>query len=314
MGPSESSHARTIASYISSGRWIDPAALGLTVVGVLLGLAYIATLGPATDAGAYAIVSLDDPYLDSRTWGDSGAYLYSPAFAQATEPLRWLGPDLFTLAWRLVNLAVLVAMTGPLAGPLLFVPAVAGELRAANVHLLLAGAIVLGFRWPGAWALVLLTKVTPGVALIWFAVRREWRALGLALAATAAVAAVSATLAPGLWADWMSLLASTQPAQPEGPALIPWPLAPRLVAAAALVAWGARTDRRWTVPVAASLMLPALWVAGLSVMVAAIPLAWSDRRPFRLPAWRPLGKNRRRKGSRDPGVAHRCPRRSNNDP
>jgi len=38
------------------------------------------------------------------------------------------------------------------------------------------------------------------------------------------------------------------------------------------VIWGARTDRQWTVPVAASLALPVLWFAGLSVMVAAITL------------------------------------------
>ena len=42
-------------------------------------------------------------------------------------------------------------------------------------------AIVLGFRWPFTWAFVLLTKVTPGVGLLWFAVRREWRSLAIAL-------------------------------------------------------------------------------------------------------------------------------------
>ena len=44
-----------------------------------------------------------------------------------------------------------------------------------NIHLLLGAVIVAGFRWPWLWALPLLTKVTPGVGLLWFALRREWR-------------------------------------------------------------------------------------------------------------------------------------------
>jgi hypothetical protein len=45
-----------------------------------------------------------------------------------------------------------------------------------------------------------------------------------------------------------------------------------LPAAIALVVWGARTDRRWTVPVASMLALPALWYGGLSMLLAVIPL------------------------------------------
>ena len=66
----------------------------------------------------------------------------------------------------------------------MFVP-VLFEFYLGNVHLLLALAIVLGFRWPAAWAFVLLTKITPGIGLLWFAVRREWRSLAIALGATA---------------------------------------------------------------------------------------------------------------------------------
>ena len=35
-----------------------------------------------------------------------------------------------------------------------------------------------------------------------------------------------------------------------------------------LVIWGARTDRRWTVPVAATLALPVLWVSGFAICAA----------------------------------------------
>ncbi len=61
-----------------------------------------------------------------------------------------------------------------------------------NVHMLLALAIVLGFRWPATWSFVLLTKVTPGIGLLWFAVRREWRSLAIALGATAVLVTLSA--------------------------------------------------------------------------------------------------------------------------
>jgi hypothetical protein len=42
--------------------------------------------------------------------------------------------------------------------------------------------------------------------------------------------------------------------------------------AVVLVVWGARTDRRWTVPVASMLALPALWFGGLSMLLAVIAL------------------------------------------
>ena len=95
-------------------------------------------------------------------------------------------------AWTALLLAAVRFLTGPrlLAAGLLF-PFAAMEVAGGNVSLLLAAAIVLGFRWPAAWSIVLLTKITPGIGLLWFAVRREWRSLAIALGATAVIAAVS---------------------------------------------------------------------------------------------------------------------------
>jgi hypothetical protein len=53
---------------------------------------------------------------------------------------------------------------------------------------------------------------------------------------------------------------------------VPVPLWIRLPISLAVVAWGARTDRAWTVPVAAMLALPALWYGGISMLLAVIPL------------------------------------------
>ena len=80
---------------------------------------------------------------------------------------------------------------------LLAFPFVAVELTGGNIHLLLAAAIVAEFRWPAAWSFVLLTKVTPGIGLLWFAVRREWRPLMIALGATAAIAGLTFIIVPG---------------------------------------------------------------------------------------------------------------------
>jgi hypothetical protein len=147
------------------------------------------------------------------------------------------------------------------------------ELGYGNVNLLLALAVVAGFRWPAAWAFVLLTKVTPGVGLLWFAVRQEWRSLAIALGATALVC-VPTLLAPDLWRQWFGMLAA-EVAEGYG---VPVPLVARVPMAALPVAWGARTDRRWTVPVAAVWALPTSWVNGLVLLVGCIPLVVSPSR------------------------------------
>ena len=131
---------------------------------------------------------------------------------------------------------------------------------------------MIGFRYPAAWAFVLLTKVTPGIGLVWFAVRREWRALAVALGATAAIAAVSFVIAPRAWFEWISIL-RTGSTFPEPVWTLDFvPLGVRLITAVAIVVWGARTDRPWTVATAATLALPVLWVNGLATLVAVIPL------------------------------------------
>jgi hypothetical protein len=145
------------------------------------------------------------------------------------------------------------------------------ELAGGNIHLLLAAAMVLGFRWPATWAIVLLTKITPGIGLLWFVVRREWRQLFIALGATALIVAVSFVTMPDAWAQWVGVLSRV--AGRDGTwAAVPIPFLVRLPFAVALVVWGARTNRRWTVPVAGMLALPALWYGGLAMLLAVIAL------------------------------------------
>jgi hypothetical protein len=227
--------------------------------------------GTGQDARCYYQATLADPYLHS-SWNDPIAYVYSPAFLQLVTPLTALPWQAFMAMWTALLIGAVRYLTGPrlLAAGLLF-PFTAMEVAGGNVSLLLAVAIVIGFRWPAAWALVLLTKITPGIGLLWFAVRREWRQLAIAIGATAAIAAASALVLPDAWRDWAEVIVAN--AGKGGTwASVPVPLWVRLPIAVVVVVWGARTDRPWTVPVASMLALPALWYGGISMLLAVIPL------------------------------------------
>lgn len=243
-----------------------------TGLGALVWIGLIANMLPeAWDAHAYFLGDY------GGTWGLYDAFVYSPAFSQLVEPLRWLGWEGFRDAWRAIETVVLVALTGPLSGPLAFAWPIPLEIKAGNIHLLMAGAIAIGFRYPAAWAFVLLTKITPGIGLLWFAARREWRALGIALGATAAIAAVSFVVDPAAWAAWVGALMA--PAAEHDPFHLVWdaPLWARLPLAAVLVVWGARSDRRWVVPIACVLALPAMWTTSVAVLAAVPVLVWRRR-------------------------------------
>ena len=258
---------------------------GLLVAGVVwLTIVLLAArdgshLGTGQEAIAYWAPALDAMYAKAD-WTTTGAYVYSPAFLELIAPLKGLPWVAFLGVWT----AILLMAVRYLTGPRLFAISVllaSAELAGGNISLLLAVAIVVGFRWPAAWALILLTKVSPGIGLLWFAVRREWRNLGIALGATGVVIAVSAVIMPGAWLEWLNVLSSIAGRDPTW-AAVPIPFMVRLPFAVAVVVWGALTDRRWTVPVACMLALPALWYGGLTMLLAVIILRQPDLgRPVR---------------------------------
>lgn len=250
----------------------------------------------AQDARSYWSPTLAAPYANAH-WTTPSAYVYSPAFLQLVAPLALLPWQAFVAAWTGILIGALRFLTGPrllALGVILALP----ELMGGNISLLLAVAIVAGFRWPATWAFVLLTKVTPGVGLLWFALRGEWRSLGIALGATFAIFLGSAVFMPAAWTEWVAVL--TEAAGREGTwAAVPIPFLVRLPVAVAIVAWGAQTNRRWTVPVAAMIALPALWYGGLSMLLAVIALR-GDRRDDQWPAGSAAEASPSR---RSPGVA-----------
>ena len=228
------------------------------------------------DSHAYWVVDPADPYRDAHL-GAVDAFLYAPAVAQLLGPFTALPFEVFRVGLGIVNLAGLGA--GGLLYALIF-PGVIEDIVRGNIHILLALVILVGFRWPGAWAAVLLTKVTPGIGLLWFALRREWGALALAAGVTAVIVAASVALGGmALWVDWVKVLAinGASPRTYTYFGLAPPALVLRLPIAAAIVTWGALTDRRWTVPVAAFAALPVIWPSGFALLLPAPALWVSDR-------------------------------------
>jgi Glycosyltransferase family 87 len=246
---------------------------GLAVAGVLFAGYLFVVVAPGAgtvgfDAFAYWHLDIEHPYQLAA--GAFGAFPYTPVAARLFAPARLLPWVDFLWLWLALLVGTVIWLGWRRTLLVLAFPPVALELYHGNVHLLIAAAIALGFRYPATWAFVLLTKVTPGVGLLWFAVRREWRHLAIALGVTGALVAVSLVFDLRLWSEWLSgailPVAEGSVAQPN----LGIPLLVRLPFAIVLVAWGARTDRRWTVPAAAALALPVMWLSGLSIL-AAIP-------------------------------------------
>jgi hypothetical protein len=251
---------------------------GLAIAGLIVAAYMYVVIGdptwrnPGADGVVYWAVDPADPYRGSTVGGEN-AFLYSPAFAQLFAVIGLLPRELFIVLWTALLAAVALWLARPWPAALLALALpVSQEVLIGNIHLLLTAAIVVGMRWPAAWAFVLLTKVTPGVGLVWFLVRREWRALAIVALATVAVVAVSFAVAPQAWFDWIALL-RRDGGQESGRLLL------RLAVAAAVVGWGAWTDRAWTVPLGALLGLPVIWSDSFSMLLGCVALSrWAELR------------------------------------
>lgn len=200
--------------------------------------------------------------------GERNGYNYSPAFEFVVAWGRALPFEAFVAIWRAALLVALVYLAGPLTIFVLFLPPVASEVNAGNIQIVLALAIVLGFRWPATWAFVLLSKLTPGLGLLWFALRRQWRACLIAGGVTAAIALAAFVLNPDAWPAYLRLLTGG-----PAPAVSPYYLDfwTRLPMALAFVAFGAWRGYRWPVVVASTLALPVFYYISPSMLVGVLP-------------------------------------------
>ena len=269
-------------------------AAGLTVAG----LTYIALVwlrvvpyaqpvpdyGPMFDARGFWMAW--DGGLYDIPWRTNEAYVYSPAFAQILWPFTLLPWPVFAAGWTLASIGCLFWMRVPW---MLAFPGVIDDILRGNIHVFLAASIVLALRYPAAWAFGIFTKVTPGIGLIWPAVRRKWRDLGVAFATCGVIFAVSFVLSPGLWLEWFRLLAANA-GETARIQVIPLSLAVRLPIAAMLVVYAAWTDRAWILPIGIMIGLPNVWTSS-TALLAAVPALWHWRdrstEPDALPATDP---------------------------
>ena len=204
-------------------RWmalLDAGGLALIAgISLAIGIAYAVAHITPVDTDMYWRAGQSVHYYGTVWAADANSlYVYPPPLAQVIgllTPIGWpafvvgwtvfvfLGFWASTRSWSLLVLgltagaAVLWGIDSGLARPLLLA-------MIGNVQPLLAAAVVIGFRWPAAWAFIILTKIAPGIGLLWFVFRREWRNLGIALGATALIAGVSFVLAPAQWADFFA--------------------------------------------------------------------------------------------------------------
>jgi Glycosyltransferase family 87 len=248
---------------------LDPVVLRdrLSLAGIAV-LAWFAAFGGswvAYDMYAYWSVDPHAPYHFDFSPDQYGAFRYSPAIAQLLSLFHFLPWPAFAIGW-FAMLALVVAWLGRRwsLALLVFFPIV-WDGYLGNIEIPLAAAMVLGFRRPAAWAFVLLTKVTPGIGLLWFVARREWRNLAIALGATAIIAGISFAIAPALWLEWPRSILSVQ-GRPAPVATVA-----RVLAAALLVIWGARTNRPWTVIVAGTLALAWLDLKTTAMLIGLAP-------------------------------------------
>jgi hypothetical protein len=246
---------------------------GLGIAGLLFAVYLFVIVAPTAgtvgfDAFAYWSVDLARPY--AHVAGELGAFPYTPIAARLFALAALLPWPAFWWLWTGLLVATAIWLGWRYALLVFAFPPVALELYHGNIHLLIAVAVAFGLRYPWTWAFVLVTKVTPGVGLVWFLVRREWRQLGVALGVTATLVVASIVIDGRLWREWIVDGLLPVAGGPVQQFYVGVPLVIRLPLAAILVAWGARTDRTWVLPAGAALALPVLWLSGLSIL-AAIP-------------------------------------------
>ena len=273
-------------------RWGELATVATVGVGVALAVAQVVGLTPlAQDAAVYFRAEPGSLYA-TRYAIDAAPYGYSPVFADVISTLHPMPERVFTALWQLGLVVVLAVTIRGWALPLLAAgylfgagpwDPVSSDVAMGNVHVLLGAVAVFGLRYPALWSFALLSKVTPGIGLIWFVARGEWRNLAIALGVTAALAGLSFLLVPGDWFAWATFLQGGT----DFPLwVVPVPLPVRLAMSAALVWWGARTDRPWVVPVAVGWAIPIPYWTMLAAMAGALAYLNSDRirRAIRLPS------------------------------
>jgi hypothetical protein len=230
-----------------------------------------------------------DGVLYPPEWRPESLYVYSPAFAQAFYPLGELPWRWVHAGWAVLQAVALVWMLRPVGAVLALAwpwplivgtgTAVFGSLNNGNPMILAAAAITLGLtRWPGAFAFLFLTKISAGVGVLYFVVRRDWHKVAVAAATTGVIVLVSAVIAPNLWVDWIRLLIGAAGSAGGADAMakeqfMPLPLLVRGTLGLVVVVIAGLRGLPWLVPLGSFLALPDIHLSGYAVLTA-VPAVW----------------------------------------
>lgn len=267
----------------------------MLLIGLGLGLAIAAgTFATPVDALAYwEAGSSSDLYPTHWSETGSGYLFYPPPIAQVSTLLQPIGWPTFIVvmmvatfgafwycarAWSLPLVAIGIPWflgIGPEEPSKFLAYALIG-----NVQWILAALTVLTLRHPALWSIEFAIKVTTAVGWWWHCLRGEWRAAATGAAATLVVVAVSVAVAPAMWIDYLGFAARNFTAADPPIPTFPIPLGIRLATVIPLLAWGARTNRPWTVPIACGWALVAMFSFGFL--------------PFWVAAWRVRSMTRSR--------------------
>jgi hypothetical protein len=225
-------------------------------------------------------VDANDFFVNPATPYSHPGFVYTPVAADMFGLLGAFGFPVFTAVIRAGETVALAWFAGPVVPIAVLLPPVATELNAANINLLLMVCVVLGFRWPALWTPVLLTKPTMGVGLLWFAWRREWRLLALAVGPTLVLVLVSVLIQPATWVEYLRTMAVV-PKDSGWP--FPWPIWQRAIVFIPLLLWAVRTERRRGVVLAVILAAPRLYF--LSPVMLLGLLKTGSFQPGNTPDW-----------------------------
>jgi hypothetical protein len=206
------------------------------------------------------------------------AYHYPPPLAQVLAPITLVVPALaYCVIYRGLMLLALWDLAGrtmlKMLALLAFVP-VAVALQIENVEIFMAVGIVLGLRrWPWLFTIGGLIKVSPGLGILYLALRRRWRDAAVSVLVGIAIVGVSLALAPDLWRAWLDAI--TGRADIVGNSLVPVPYSVRAIAGFGLTIVAGLLGRRpgeLLLVAGMTIANPGLSLQGFAVLAAAVPI------------------------------------------
>lgn len=206
--------------------------------------------------------------------GSVDGFEYSPVFHQLSRPLGLLPFPVCYALWASLEAAIFVILTRgiPWRWRGVVLVACVPELAFGNMRGLFSLVLVGTMAWPEAWALPILTKITPGgVGILWHVARGEVRHVVRAVGLTTALIGVSVLIQPHLWSEWLAYLAHHRSDHQLSIIL-------RCAVAAILTVVAARLRRAWLLPIAFLISEPML--GGINMVLAMLPVTvYLYRRP-----------------------------------